>query len=121
MSPGSGGNLWVVPKNAKNKQLAYDFIDITMKKEIQNTLGNNGGVPVAADPSAITDPASKQLIENFNQLSAADGLAFYPDWPVPGFYDVMVSAVQKLITGSAKPDEVLDQLQKAYDAGVPTS
>jgi raffinose/stachyose/melibiose transport system substrate-binding protein len=33
----------------------------------------------------------------------------------------MVSAVQKLITGSAKPDEVLDQLQKAYDAGVPTS
>ncbi|NUP44765.1 MAG: extracellular solute-binding protein [Streptomyces sp.] len=121
LTPGSGGNLWVVPKNAKNKQLAYDFIDITMKKGIQNALGNNGGIPVAADPAAITDPQSRELIKDFNTLSASDGLAFYPDWPVPGFYDVMVSAVQKLLTGSAKPDAVLDQLQKAYDAGVPTS
>lgn len=118
---GSGGNLWVVPKNAKNKQLAYDFIDITMKKGIQNTLGNNGGVPVAAEPSAITDASSKELIENFNKVSSEDGLAFYPDWPVPGFYDVLVSATQKLITGSASPDAVLDELQKAYDAGAPTS
>jgi raffinose/stachyose/melibiose transport system substrate-binding protein len=121
LTPGSGGNLWVVPKNARNKQLAYDFIYITMKKGVQNTLGNNGGIPVAADPSAITDPKSKTLIEDFDKVSAEDGLAFYPDWPVPGFYDVMVSAVQKLITGSAKPSDVLDQLQKAYDAGVPTS
>lgn len=121
MTLGSGGNLWVVPKNAKNKQLAYDFIDITMKKGIQNTLGNNGGVPVAAEPSAITDPSSKELIENFNKVSDQDGLAFYPDWPVPGFYDVLVSATQKLITGSGTPDQVLDELQKAYDAGAPTS
>ncbi|MFJ2958695.1 extracellular solute-binding protein [Streptomyces sp. NPDC087270] len=118
---GSGGNLWVVPKKAKNKQLAYDFINITMKQGIQNTLGNNGGIPVAASPTAITDPASKTLIENFNKISAADGLAFYPDWPVPGFYDDLVSAVQKLLTGSAKPDQVLDELQKAYDAGAPKS
>ncbi|CAG6396398.1 extracellular solute-binding protein [Streptomyces cocklensis] len=121
LTPGSGGNLWVVPKNARNKQLAYDFIDITMKKGIQNALGNNGGIPVAADPAAITDPQSKTLIDDFTTVTAADGLAFYPDWPVPGFYDVLVSAVQKLITGSAEPAAVLDQLQKAYDAGVPTS
>ncbi|MBQ0986355.1 extracellular solute-binding protein [Streptomyces sp. F63] len=116
---GSGGNLWVVPKGAKNKELAYDFIDITMTKKIQNLLGNKGGVPVAADPSAITDPQSKTLIENFNTLSENDGLAFYPDWPVPGFYDVLVSETQKLITGSASPDQYLDALQKAYDAGAP--
>ncbi|WP_335972729.1 MULTISPECIES: ABC transporter substrate-binding protein [Streptomycetaceae] len=121
LTPGSGGNLWVVPKNAKNKQLAYDFIDITMKQAVQNSLGNHGGIPVAASPTAVTDPASKTLIQNFDKVTAADGLAFYPDWPVPGFYDVMVSAVQKLITGSAKPDQVLDELQKAYDAGVPAS
>ncbi|MEV0175413.1 extracellular solute-binding protein [Streptomyces sp. NPDC050803] len=116
---GSGGNLWVVPKNAENKDLAYDFIDITMSEKIQNLLGNNGGVPVAADASAITDPKSKTLIENFNTLSERDGLAFYPDWPVTGFYDVLVSETQKLITGSAKPDAYLDALQEAYDKGVP--
>ncbi len=119
LSPGSGGNMWVVPKGAKNKELAYDFIDITMSKKIQNLLGNKGGVPVAADASAITEPKSKELIDNFNTLSQRDGLAFYPDWPVPGFYDVLVSETQKLITGSADPGAYLDALQEAYDKGVP--
>lgn len=116
---GSGGNLWVVPKGAKNKKLAYDFIDITMSEKIQNILGNKGGVPVAANASAITDPKSKALIDNFNALSQRDGLAFYPDWPVPGYYDVLVSETQKLITSSEKPDGYLDALQEAYDKGVP--
>ncbi|WP_369259853.1 ABC transporter substrate-binding protein [Streptomyces sp. R35] len=116
---GSGGNIWVVPKGAKNKDLAYDFIDITMSKKIQNLLGNKGGVPVAADPAAITDPQAKTLIANFNTLSGKDGLAFYPDWPVAGFYDVLVSETQKLITGSEKPDAYLSALQKAYDKGAP--
>ncbi|MFJ8993262.1 extracellular solute-binding protein [Streptomyces sp. NPDC102279] len=116
---GSGGNLWVVPKGAKNKELAYDFIDITLSKKIQNLLGNQGGVPVAADPAAVTDPRAKTLIADFNSLSGKDGLAFYPDWPVAGFYDVLVSETQKLITGSEKPDDYLSALQKAYDKGVP--
>jgi raffinose/stachyose/melibiose transport system substrate-binding protein len=116
---GSGGNLWVVPKSAGNKDLAYDFIDITLSKKIQNLLGNKGGVPVAADAAAVTDPRSKQLITHFDTLSARDGLAFYPDWPVPGFYDVLVSETQKLITGSTEPDAYLDALQKAYDKGAP--
>lgn len=116
---GSGGNLWVVPKGAKNKELAYDFIDITLSKQIQTLLGNKGGVPVAADASAITDPKSKTLIDNFNTLSQRDGLAFYPDWPVAGFYDVLVSETQKLMTGGAEPDDYLDALQEAYDKDVP--
>ncbi|MCX4881136.1 MULTISPECIES: ABC transporter substrate-binding protein [unclassified Streptomyces] len=119
LTPGSGGNLWVVPKNARNKDLAYDFIDITLSKKIQNLLGNKGGVPVAADTSAISDPKSKQLISGFNTVSRRDGLAFYPDWPVTGFYDVLVSETQKLMTGSEKPDGYLDALQQAYDKGAP--
>ncbi|MFE9452684.1 ABC transporter substrate-binding protein [Streptomyces sp. NPDC006739] len=116
---GSGGNLWVVPKNAANKELAYDFIDLTLSKDIQNLLGNKGGVPLAADASAVTDPKSKALIQNFDTLSGRDGLAFYPDWPVNGFYDVLVSETQKLMTGGEKPDAYLSALQKAYDAGAP--
>ncbi|MCX5349640.1 MULTISPECIES: ABC transporter substrate-binding protein [Streptomyces] len=116
---GSGGNLWVVPKGAKNKDLAYDFIDITMSQKIQNLLGNKGGVPVGADTAAITDPKAKTLIADFNTLSGKDGLAFYPDWPVAGFYDVLVSETQKLITGSEQPDAYLSALQTAYDKGAP--
>ncbi|HEY7484074.1 MAG TPA: extracellular solute-binding protein [Streptosporangiaceae bacterium] len=119
MTLGSGGNIWVVPQGSKNKDLAYDFIDITMKKNIQNALAANGGVPVAADASAISDAKTKELVQNYNTLAQRNGLAYYPDWPVPGFYDTLVSQTQKLINGSASPDKVLGDLQKAYDGGVP--
>jgi raffinose/stachyose/melibiose transport system substrate-binding protein len=115
MTLGSSGNLWVVPKGTKNKSLAYDFIAITMKKEIQDLLANNGGVPVAADPAGVTDPKNKKLIANYQTLANNDGLGFYPDWPAPGFYDVFVSGTQKLMNGSASPSQVLDSLAKPYD------
>jgi raffinose/stachyose/melibiose transport system substrate-binding protein len=115
MTLGSSGNLWVVPKGSKNKDLAYDFINITMKKEIQNLLADNGGVPVAADPSGVTDPKNKRLIQNFTTLANNDGLAFYPDWPAPGYYDVLVAGVQKLINGTAAPGKVLDEIAKPYN------
>jgi raffinose/stachyose/melibiose transport system substrate-binding protein len=120
LSLGSSGNLWVVPEASKNKELAYDFIDITMSPEVQALLGNSGGIPVAADPSTITDPKNQELIANFNKITAADGLAFYPDWPVPGYYDVLVSGFQSLINQSKTPAEVLDQISGPYQEGVDT-
>ncbi|WP_229075546.1 extracellular solute-binding protein [Actinoplanes sp. DH11] len=114
LHPGSSGNLWVVPEKSKAKALAYDFIDITMSPEVQALLGNSGGVPVAADVAQITDPKNKELIENFNKLSGSDGLAFYPDWPAPGYYDVLVAGVQGLINGSKTPDAFLDEIAKPY-------
>lgn len=115
---GSSGNLWVVPENSDNKELAYEFIDITMRPEIQAILGNNGGLPLAADPADLTDEKSAELITAFNEVLDNDGLAFYPDWPVPGYYDVLVSAFQSLINQSKTPDEVLTEIGTAYDDGV---
>jgi len=115
LHPGSSGNLWVVPSKSKAKSLAYDFIDITMKPEIQNLLGNSGGIPVAADASKITDAKSKELIDNFATIVQSDGLAFYPDWPAPGYYDVLVGGFQALINGSKTPAQVLDEIAKPYN------
>ena len=42
-------------------------------------------------------------------------LAFYPDWPAPGYYDTMVAGVQELINGSKSPSQVLDELAKPYN------
>lgn len=117
LSLGSSGNLWVVPANAANKELAYAFIDITMRPEIQAIIGNNGGLPVAADSADITDEKSAQLIETFNGILDKDGLAFYPDWPAPGFYDVIVQELQGLITGVKDPATTAVDLGKAYDEG----
>ncbi|GAA0372572.1 extracellular solute-binding protein [Actinoallomurus spadix] len=112
---GSSGNLWVIPKGSKNKDLAYDFINITMKKEIQNLLADNGGVPVAGDPAGVKDPKNKKLIENYQTLAKNDALGFYPDWPAPGYYDVLVAGTQKLINGTASPNAVLDGFAKPYN------
>jgi raffinose/stachyose/melibiose transport system substrate-binding protein len=112
---GSGGNLWIVPQNAKNKELAYDFIDITLSPEIQSILGNAGGIPVNADLDQIEDPMVKELIANFNAIIEADGFAFYPDWPAPGYYDILVSGVQELIAGSMSVDEMLDFIAEPYE------
>ncbi|WP_305783170.1 ABC transporter substrate-binding protein [Symbioplanes lichenis] len=115
LHPGSSGNLWVVPTKSKAKKLAYDFIDITMQPEVQNLLGNNGGVPVAADAASITDAKNKELLDLWTKVSSADGLAFYPDWPAPGYYDVLAGGFQGLINGSKKPAQMLDEVAKPYN------
>lgn len=118
MVPGSSGNIWVVPEKAANKELAYEFIDITMRPEIQALIGNNGSIPVAADPEDITDEKTAKLIADFNTVVERDGLAFYPDWPTPNFYDQLVGTLQELVNGTKSPDEALEQLGTDYDDGV---
>jgi raffinose/stachyose/melibiose transport system substrate-binding protein len=118
--PGSSGNLWVVPEGAEHKDLAYEFIDITMRPEIQNILGNQGGLPVAADPDAITDEKSQELVEHFNTLNDMDALAFYPDWPVPGYYDDLVAAVQDLVTGRTATSGFLEAIERPFTDHVAT-
>jgi len=49
-----------------------------------------------------------------------DALAFYPDWPAPGYYDVLVAGVQGLITGSSTPDKMLSSIEKPYDDNLKT-
>jgi raffinose/stachyose/melibiose transport system substrate-binding protein len=118
MHPGSGGNIWVVPQKAKNKDLAYDFIDLTLSKDVQDLLGNSGGLPVNADPARVTNAKAKELIQVFANLNRTDGLAFYPDWPAAGFYDTLVGACQDLILGKpAQP--VLKALDTAYGENKP--
>ena len=50
LSPARPATSGSCPRHRKNKDLAYDFIDITMRPEIQDLLGNSGGIPVAGRP-----------------------------------------------------------------------
>jgi raffinose/stachyose/melibiose transport system substrate-binding protein len=119
LDPGSSGNLWVVPKNAANKQLAYDFINITMQPSIQSLLANNGAVPVSASTSGVTSPMNQQLIQNFQKLESTSGLAYYPDWPTPSLYNTLLQQTQDLMNGTS-PSQVLSSLQTAYNQYVST-
>ncbi|MGB8212585.1 MAG: extracellular solute-binding protein [Anaerolineales bacterium] len=118
ISPGSGGNLWAIPAGSKNKDLAYDFIDITLSKPIQTLMGNAGGLPINADTTQITDPQVKQFNALFAQLVASDGIGYYPDWPVAGYYQDLVSATQELMNGTKTPSAFLDEIAGPYNAAV---
>lgn len=114
---GSSGNLWVVPEKAKNKELAYEFIDITLSDEVQKIIGEKGGLPVAGDTASISDEQTRVFTENFHKLADSDSLAFYPDWPVPGFYDQVVSTGQSIMSGSKTPEAAMTDLGKIYNEG----
>lgn len=114
---GSGGNLFVVPAKAKNKEMAYELLDILMSEEVQTVMAVKGGIPVNADTSKIEEPHVKALNEAFANIVANDGLAFYPDWPVPGFMDVIGAGLQEVGAETMTPDEFLTTTQTAYDEG----
>jgi raffinose/stachyose/melibiose transport system substrate-binding protein len=113
LDAGSGGNLFVVPKNAANKQLAYDFINDTLRPDVQALLANNGAVPVSASTTGVANPLNVQLIHNFQTLADRGGLAYYPDWPTPSFYNTLLAQTQDLMNG-ASADQVLSTLQSTY-------
>lgn len=117
LSAGSSGNLLVVPTNAKNKDLAVEFINAALGEKAQNVSAEKGGLPVAGDPSVITDENTKLLTQNWNTIVADDGLAFYPDWPVAGFYDQIVSFGQSIVNGSKEPADALAELGDYYASG----
>jgi raffinose/stachyose/melibiose transport system substrate-binding protein len=115
LNPGSGGNIWVVPSKADNKDLAYEFIDLTMDEKRQGMMADAGGVALNADPASLSDPTSKRVNQTFSDLAASDGLGLYGDWPVPNFYQVIQSNTQTLVGGSQTPEEFMAQLKTAYD------
>ena len=113
--PASTGNIWVVPKSAKSKDLAYDFIDITLGKDSQVSLGNAGGVALTVDASEISDPVGSELTRGANAITVANGLGYYPDWPVAGYYEVIRQKVQALVGGTITPEAAVDELTQTYN------
>lgn len=117
MTLGSSGHLWGVPAKSEHKELAYEFIDITLSKDVQNKIGQLGGLPVAADLNTITDPVTKAYTARFYETIDDDSLSFYPDYPVIGFLDFLATHMQKMSSGSEGSKEFRDKLQKFYDTG----
>jgi len=120
LTPGSGGNIWVIPAKSKQPELAKIFIDITMSPEVQALLGESGGLPVAANTADIKDPNAQALIKLFNEVNARDGLSFYPDWPTPTFYGDLNGVMQGLVNGTSSPEQSQAELKKFYESYVST-
>jgi raffinose/stachyose/melibiose transport system substrate-binding protein len=117
MSGGSSGHLWGVPAEADNKDLAYEWIETTLRPEVQNQIGELGGLPLAGDTSTIPDPLTREFTERFDELVEEDTLTFYADYPVPGLLDFLQNHMQAMSNKNETADEYLDALQEFYDSG----
>ncbi|WP_199520863.1 ABC transporter substrate-binding protein [Jiangella anatolica] len=117
LNAGASGHLWSVPANAKNKDLAYDWIETTLSPEVQNEIAALGGIPVAGDTASIEDPRMRELNEQFDAIRERDALSFYPDYPVPGLLDFQMSGLQALANGSTDAASFLADMQEFYDSG----
>ncbi|MDB5587302.1 MAG: putative sugar transporter, substrate-binding protein [Devosia sp.] len=114
-SVGSTGNLWVVPKGSKNPDLAQEWISLLLSPKYQTEQANNGGVSIAADAATVTNPVGQNASAVFKEIADKQGLGFYPDWPVPGFYDVLIQKVAGLLQGTLTPDQFVGELKTTYD------
>lgn len=114
-SVGSTGNLWIIPKGSKNPELAREFISLLLSTKYQTEQANNGGVSFAADPAGVTNPVGANASAVFAQIAAKQGLGFYPDWPVPGYYDVLNQKDTGLLQGTLSPEQFVDEIKTVYD------
>ena len=77
-------------------------------------MAEAGGIPVNADLDQIKDPKVQALNALFAEIVENDGLAFYPDWPVPGFMDALGGGLQNLFTGRMNKNQFLNSLSNTY-------
>ncbi len=121
--PGAGYNegltsqLLSVPTNAKNKDLAYDFIGDMLSAKVQNAFANEGDLQLRSDPAAISDATSKALNAQFQTLKTGDKLSYFPDYPVPGLLEELESEMQGMANGTKTAAQFDADLQKFYDSG----
>ncbi len=114
---GLTGQLWGVPEAADNKELAYDWIDLTLGEEAQDVLGQLGGLPLRANTEAIDDQQTKEFTAQFDTLNQEDKLSYFPDYPVTGLYEFLISEFQAMADGSKTSTEFDADLQSFYDDG----
>ena len=106
----NGRDHWLLPGGGVDS--GESLVD-ALHRELAEEVGIDDGVPVEG-----TDPKSKELIQNFNALTAEDGIAYYPDWPTPTFYDQLNAGLQELINGTKSPADVNKELGSEYQSGV---
>ena len=115
---GGAGNLLIIPEKSHHKDLSAKFIDYVLSSDVQNFLGNAGGIPVAADIDKITDERSKAMIAEYDSYAKDSKLSYYPDYAASNLTDAVPAEFQELVNGTKTPAAVLKSIHQKYDTGV---
>lgn len=117
LTEGASGHLWAVPANADNKELAYDWIDLTLGAGVQDEIAQQGELALLAEPDVIEDEKVRDFAADFRDVVDGDSLMLFPDYPVPGLQQFLQSGLQSFANGSTDVDGFLVSFQSFYDDG----
>jgi raffinose/stachyose/melibiose transport system substrate-binding protein len=117
LTEGASGHLWAVPTNSKNKDLAYEWIDMTLGAGVQDKIAELGELSLAGNPEVIASEKARNFAADFQGVVERDSLMLFPDYPVQGLLQFLQSELQSFANGSTDVDGFLADLQTFYDAG----
>ncbi|WEV65926.1 ABC transporter substrate-binding protein [Bifidobacterium sp. ESL0764] len=118
MLQGCTGNLLTLPQKSKHKDWSAKLLNYAISEELQTGIGNAGSVPLSANMSKITNAKNKKMIEEYTSFSKKGKLSYYPDYPAASLTDAMSSEFQELVNGTKNPNQILQEMKKAYTSGV---
>ncbi|MBO0845657.1 MAG: extracellular solute-binding protein [Nocardioides sp.] len=91
-----------------------NFITNAHAGDVMTETGNLPAVPSSKAKAISTNQVEGQIVQGWEQLSAANGLVPYLDYSTPTFYDTITAALQSLIGGQMSPQQFTQTLQKDY-------
>ena len=105
LNAGLGGYYIATPKNAANPDDAWTFIEDFLSKEVQEYFPISFPANLKArETDRFDDPISKVFAE---QLTHTQNFQPLPD--TPGAQQIILDAVQSVLTGMSTPEEAMQQ------------
>ncbi len=119
----SGDLPWSVPTNAKNPDLAKQYIDFITSPEASEIWIKAGQVPatISGNEEALVEAnglkgvSADAILQWVNVMTNGTPIGF-PDWATPTWYDTISQSGTALMAGEMSPQEFVDALQADYGA-----
>lgn len=113
----SANYAWVINASADDavKQSAQAFLDWAAEPEQAQTFADIAGLVPISGASADTVSAEYEPIGELLESGSYTGFPV-EEWPNPAVYEALSVGVQGLFTGQKTVDQILDEMDAAWDA-----
>jgi raffinose/stachyose/melibiose transport system substrate-binding protein len=116
MMPGAASGTYAVNADTDVMELALQFVDFMATPEAMNAFAQAGGsLPAVPNDAFESGPALAEFIEF---QSAGRTVPFMDQlWPNPRVQSVHLTGVQQIFAGQSTPEQVLADMDDAYQEG----
>ncbi len=116
LTVGGTGGGFAIRAGSTKADLAAEYINMIMSRQMAESLIESGTVPVApVEPSVLQEGTLfADLVNAWNHMNEIDGVGHYTDWATPTFFDTYSAAIQELMAKQITPEEFVQKLEEDY-------